>query len=223
MKKSSLLLLTFALAMGTIAQSEAIALRIGVPGIMFSNQQPIQVVIVDGSGSSYEQTVYYNPAIGGVDLNASWAGPNASIYIPSLGTGYLWANGFWVDQDGYYWNGDQRIFINNPHWHDHWSGYWHAHPHEHWRHGERFDRDHRDWNERDHGKVDNMQRRDFEKDQGRNIRPEEFQKGQRMEQQRKEAEAPLRNEMRGRDFDRGQNKGPADRGQRGDGRGPGGR
>lgn len=136
MKKSTLLLVAFSLTLGFIAQSEAIAIKIGSPQIIFTPRQPIQAVIVDSNGNASEQTFYYNPDIDGVDIDASMAGPDASIYFPSLGTGYIWYNGYWVDQDGYYWNGQARIFINHPHWKERWTGYWDAHSHgghAHWR------------------------------------------------------------------------------------------
>ena len=88
---------------------------------VYTSQQPINAVFTDSNGNSYEQTVYYNPAIGGVDLNNS--GSYASVYFPTLGTAYLWNNGFWVGEDGYYWNNGARVYIG-PNWHDHWHSYW---------------------------------------------------------------------------------------------------
>jgi hypothetical protein len=135
MKKLSLLLLTSILATGWIVQGEAAVVLIGGPEIVLTNRQPVQAVVVDTNGNTYQQTVYYDPAIGGVDLDTSWAGPNASVYFPDYGTGYLWYNGYWVDRAGFYWNGGQRVYIGHPYWHDHWAGYWGGGPGVYW-HGD---------------------------------------------------------------------------------------
>lgn len=136
MKRTCLFLLTAFLTIGWIGQGEAAVVMIGGPGIVLSYRQPIQAVVVDPSGNTYQQTVYYDPAIGGVDLDTSWAGPNASVYFPQYGTGYVWYNGVWVDRAGFFWDGGRRVYIGDPHWHDHWGVYWgggyggwHSHPH----------------------------------------------------------------------------------------------
>lgn len=127
MNKSWLFTLASMLTMGWIAEGEAAVVAIGGPEVVLTARQPVQAVVVDSNGNSYQQTVYYDPAISGVDLDTSWAGPNASVYFPEYGTGYLWYNGFWVDQAGYYWNGGNRVYIGHPAWHDHWAGYWRVH------------------------------------------------------------------------------------------------
>jgi hypothetical protein len=127
MKKSWLLLLATILSTIYIAKGEAAVVMLGGPGITLSYRQPVQAIVVDANGNSCQQTVFYDPNIGGVDLDTSWAGPNASVYFPDYGTGYLWYNGVWVDQTGYYWNGTQRIYIGHPSWRDHWAGYWRGH------------------------------------------------------------------------------------------------
>lgn len=130
MKKSWLLFLAASsLATGWIAQGEAAVVVVGTPGVVINNQQPIQAVIVDSNGNTFQQTVYYNPAVGGVDLNTAWAGPNASVYFPAFGTGYVWYNGFWVDHTGYYWDGGRRLYIGHPNWGGFWVGYWHGRNH----------------------------------------------------------------------------------------------
>jgi hypothetical protein len=131
MKKSKLFLLAFLLAIGWIGQGETAVVMVGGPGVVLGYQQPVQAVIVDTNGNTYQQTVYYNPSIGGVDLDTSYAGPNASVYFPEYGTGYVWYNGYWVDQAGYYWDGGRRLYIGHPHWHDHWALYWGGHDHWH--------------------------------------------------------------------------------------------
>lgn len=135
MKQLWLFILFLGLTTGWIFQGEAAVVVVGGPGIVLGYRQPVQVVVVDSNGNTYNQTVYYDPAIGGVDLNTEWAGPNASVYFPAYGTRYLCYNGYWADETGYYWNGGNRVYIGHPHWHDHWSGYWssghggwHSHP-----------------------------------------------------------------------------------------------
>jgi hypothetical protein len=103
------------------------------PNIVFTNQQPIEAIIVDANGNPTTQTIYYNGTIGGFDIPSTKLGPNASIYFPSLQTGYIWHNGFWVDEGGSYFLNGQRHYVTNPEWHTHWSTYWggysHYHPH----------------------------------------------------------------------------------------------
>lgn len=136
MKTQWVLALIALIGMSIIGEGEAAVVVLGGPGIAFTTRQPLPAVIVGPNGAMVQQTVYYDPAIGGVDLDTSWAGPNASVYFPSLQTGYVWYNGFWVDQTGYYWNGRERILIGHPHWRDHWTGYWNVHWHEGY-HGDR--------------------------------------------------------------------------------------
>ena len=135
MKKRFFILFTALAIMGTAVQSEAAVVTIGGPGIVLANRQPVQAVIVGPNGNSIQQTVYFDPALGGVNLDTSWAGPNASVYFPAYQTSYIWYNGFWVDQAGAYWDGGKRVYITHPHWHDYWGGYWHNHWHEGWRSG----------------------------------------------------------------------------------------
>lgn len=125
----SVFLLVF--AFGKMAQGNAAIVTVGAPGVVFSSGQPIQAVVVDSAGNNFQQTIYYDPAIGGVDLDTNWAGPNASVYFPTLGTGYVWYNGYWVDQAGYYWNGGRRVYVGHPHWGNFWVGYWHGRDHWH--------------------------------------------------------------------------------------------
>lgn len=201
MKKSALLIATFSLAMSFAAQSEAIAIRIGGPDIVFSNRQPVIVVIVDSNGNTYEQTYYYDPSLGGLDIDPSFAGPGASIYIPSLGMGYLWYNGYWVDQQGYYWNGRERVYINYPDWHEHWHGYWEKHHHDQWR-----DHHEKDFEKHDHFREREEFRREKEEprvQQQKEVRKEEFRReGQPGAQQKALGEKQPRGqerEFRGRE------------------------
>jgi hypothetical protein len=126
----TLLLVSIVIATGWIAQGEAAVVLLGRPGIVM-NPQPVQAIIVDSNGNTIQQTVYYDPAIGGVNLETSWAAPNASVYFPAFDTGYVWYNGYWVDHTGYYWDGGRRVYIGHPNWGNFWVGYWHGRNHWH--------------------------------------------------------------------------------------------
>ena len=116
-------LLSTIIAIGWATQGETTVVMLDQSNFAINNRQPIQATIVDRNGQNYQQTVYYDPAIRGVDLDARWAGPNASIYFPTLNTGYVWYNGYWVNPEGYYWNGGNRYSVG-PTWNDYWGGYW---------------------------------------------------------------------------------------------------
>jgi hypothetical protein len=129
-QKSLLVLLTSSLAIGWMAQGEAAVIRVGGHGVTFTTARPVTVVIVNSNGNSFEQQANYDPAVGGINIDTSWAGPGASIFIPDLNTGYVWYNGYWVDREGYYWNGKERVYLSDPQWKEHWRHYWHEHrPH----------------------------------------------------------------------------------------------
>jgi hypothetical protein len=125
-QKTWLTLLASSLAVGFIAQGEATVIKI--EGANVAQAQPVKVIIIDSNGRTFEQTANYDPAVGGIDIDTNWAGPNASIFIPSLNVGYVWYNGYWVNQEGYYWNGSQRVAVPQiPQWREHWNHYWRAH------------------------------------------------------------------------------------------------
>jgi hypothetical protein len=123
MQKTWLFLLPIVLTLGKIQPGEAAVIVIG-GGATLTDRQPIQAVVIDSNGNRYNQTVYYNPAIGGVDIDTAGFGSNASVYFPAYGTRYICYNGFWVDEAGYYVDGGQRFYVNHPYWGDHWAGYW---------------------------------------------------------------------------------------------------
>lgn len=157
MKKSWLLLFA-ALTMGEMAYIEAAV--IPLPGLSIAPQTPLQAIIVDSYNNTYQQIVYYDPSIAGVDLNLNWAGPNASIYFPELGLGYLWYNGYWVDETGYYWDQGRRVYIGYPAWNNYWTTYWRGH----WN-DEKYGRWHDHWGNRWHkdGKDDDRHDRDHDR------------------------------------------------------------
>lgn len=115
-------------------QAEAAIVTIGGPGVVLSYRQPVQAIVIDSNGNSFQQTVFYDPAIGGADIDTAWAGPNASVYFPAYGSRYMWYNGFWVDEAGYYWDGGRRVLVVHPSWREHWTGYWGVHNHGGWYH-----------------------------------------------------------------------------------------
>lgn len=140
-KKSSLLcFILVPLLMGSFVQLQAAVVAIGGPGIAIKFHQPVQAIVVDPNGATVQQTVYYDPAIGGVDLDTSWAGPNASVYFPEYGSGYIWYNGVWVGREGYYWDGAKRVYVNHPDWNNHWAVYWGGQGH--WHGGGYYSRPH---------------------------------------------------------------------------------
>lgn len=114
-------LLAISLFAGTAGQAAVIV--VNTPGVTLSAGQPIQAVFTDANGNTYQQQVYYNPSAGGIDVGNS--GNYASVYFPILGTGYLAYNGFWVGQDGYYWNNGAHVYVG-PHWNGYWNDHWHG-------------------------------------------------------------------------------------------------
>lgn len=169
MKKSwALLLLSSLFAAGWTLHATAAVVVLDQGGATLTSQQPIQAVIVDSNGNSFQQTVYYNPSAGGIDLDTSWAGPNASVYFPSLNTGYVWYNGYWVSPEGYYWNGGNRLYVG-PTWNNYWTNYWsgrnywngdwhHNHWNDNWRGNE--------WRDNNEWRGDGERRRDNWRDGG---------------------------------------------------------
>lgn len=119
MKKRLFILGIALLSISASKSGEASVVVLG-PSVTVTPQQPITAVFTDNYGNTYEQTVYYNPALGGIDVgNTTYA----SVYFPTFSTGYLWNNGFWVGENGYYWNNGGWAYVG-PHWHDHWHNYW---------------------------------------------------------------------------------------------------
>lgn len=96
------------------------------PSITFTAQQPVRAIIVDGDGNTIEKTYVYNPDLGGIDIGV-YSTPYASIYFPDSNVRYLYAGGFWVGEDGYYWNHGRRYYYDHPGWGAHWNGYWSNH------------------------------------------------------------------------------------------------
>lgn len=154
-KLSWIILLIVTLVIGFSAEVEAVIFRLNQQGIALQHGQPVRAVIIDQYGTPDERVAYYNPAYEGIDLDLSWAGPNASIYFPDLNQSYLWYNGFWIDKEGYYWSNGHRVFINDPNWQRYWSGYWKKYPHENWH-----------WHDQNH-RWENAQRRFEEQRQER--------------------------------------------------------
>lgn len=150
MKKSWLFLLASVLTFGGITQTEATIIR--TDGVLLTHREPIEVLITDSYGNTYRQIVDYDPLIGGIDIDTGWAGPYASIYLPAWGIGYVWYNGYWVDESGYYWDGPRRVYIDYPEWNNYWVTYWGK--------VRRGDRDGHWWYKHWHGDHDGRWQRD---------------------------------------------------------------
>lgn len=172
-----------------MTQTEATIIR--TDGVLLTHREPIEVLITDSYGNTYRQIVDYDPLIGGIDIDTSWAGPYASIYLPAWGIGYIWYNGYWVDELGYYWNGPRCLYIDYPRWDNFWVTYWervrrgerdghwwdrHRHgdydgrwqrDHGHDRYDDRWQRDH--WHDRDDGRG---RGREFESRRGTKWQPD---------------------------------------------------
>ncbi len=91
------------------------------PSITFAPRQPVQAVFIDANGNSVERTCCYNSEVGGIDIGDT---TYSSVYFPGNNVRYLYADGYWVDESGYYWNGGRRYYYDHPGWNDHWHGYW---------------------------------------------------------------------------------------------------
>lgn len=112
----------------------------------YTSATPVDAIVVDKDGNMSERQYTYDPNRGGVVINNYYqvAGPDCSLYFPAFGVGFLWNNGFWVDSQGYYWNGIGFGFVGYGYWNSHWNYYWHhnwnnrwnhyrsSHPHGHW-------------------------------------------------------------------------------------------
>ncbi len=93
----------------------------------YSEATPVDAIIVDKDGNMTERQYTYDPAQGGVVINNynQVAGPDCSLYFPVFGVGFLWWGGYWVDYNGYYWNGYGWGYVNYNRWHGRWNNYWH--------------------------------------------------------------------------------------------------
>ncbi|WP_068471221.1 hypothetical protein [Candidatus Protochlamydia phocaeensis] len=131
MKKAGICLAAFAASMLFLSDMQAGVVVFG-PQVTIAYRQPVQAIIVDGSGNTYEKVFYYDPAIGGVDLGPSYAAADTSIYFPNYNVRYIWYNGYWVNEEGCYWDGGRCVYIDHPHWRVYWTGYWNNHWHESW-------------------------------------------------------------------------------------------
>lgn len=125
MKKIHSLCLASLLVLGWNTQGEALSMRFENSSAQnLPNNQLINVIVTDSQGHIFQQKIPYNASVGEIDINMGQIGPHASIYFPEQGTGYLWYNDHWVNNAGYYWNGQQRVYINDPNWKNYWVHYW---------------------------------------------------------------------------------------------------
>ncbi len=80
--------------------------------------EPIDAIVVDKNGVM-EQTQYpYDLDQGGVVINSDDEvfGEGASIFFPAFEVGLLWWGGYFVDNEGLYWNGHQYEHVQDPNW-----------------------------------------------------------------------------------------------------------
>jgi hypothetical protein len=94
----------------------------------YNSPTPVDAVVVDKDGNMTQTQYTYDPNQGGVVINNYYqvGGPDASIYFPLWGIGFLWWSGFWVDSYGYYWNGYGYGYVRSARWGNHWNNYWHS-------------------------------------------------------------------------------------------------
>ena len=130
MKQRWIFIVASSLALVCDAQSEATLIKIVPPESIINTRQSLEIVIIDANGNAFKQPAYYNPLAGGLEMDAKWAGPNASIYIPNWKTGYIWHNGHWIDEAGYYWDGSRKTASEIPDWRNQWVDYWHKYWHD---------------------------------------------------------------------------------------------
>jgi hypothetical protein len=92
----------------------------------YSSPTPLKAIVVDKQGNMTETEYTYDPEAGGVVINneENIYGDGSSLFFPALEVGFLWAGGYWVDHEGYYWNGNHYANEKNPAWHDQWDHYW---------------------------------------------------------------------------------------------------
>jgi len=134
MRKIASLLLSM-LALSALANGAVVYLK---PDVAIPADKPVRAIIVDANGNTYEKEYQYNPAITGVDIGDTLDVESNSIFFPDYDVRYLWSNGHWLDENGYYWTGGHRYYYDHPNWHEHWNTYWNNHWsnswHSHWKH-----------------------------------------------------------------------------------------
>lgn len=90
------------------------------PGL--GDSQAIPVVVFYTNGTTAQRQAYYNPAVGGLEIDT--AGNVAAVYLPTFGIRYILWNGYWVNQQGYYWNNGVSTPITIADWNGYWDSYW---------------------------------------------------------------------------------------------------
>lgn len=96
------------------------------------SSEPVDAIVVDKNGTMQQMQYTYDPDQGGVVINnyEEVSGDGASIFFPAFEVGMLWWGGYWVDHEGYYWNGNRYAQVHDAHWNDNWNHYWH----QNWNH-----------------------------------------------------------------------------------------
>jgi hypothetical protein len=92
----------------------------------YSSPTPVNAVVVDRNGNMTETRYTYDPDQGGVVINnyEEISGPGSSVFFPEDEVGLMWWDGFWVDHEGYYWNGANFVLVDDPGWRGRWDQYW---------------------------------------------------------------------------------------------------
>lgn len=97
-----------------------------------SSPTQLQAIVVDPNGNVTEQECTYDPQTQVVVVDSQNSGENASVFFPLLSMGFLWWDGYWVDRDGYYYNNNRWVRVNDDHWDNHWNNYWNKNWDGHW-------------------------------------------------------------------------------------------
>src|SRR5262245_52905375 len=106
MRKHLLYLITVMLCSLALDLSAAVV-QIVDNGRVIVPTGPVQAIVTTSDGTITEKTFTYDPQLGGVNVNVSE--PVESIFFPDYGTRYIYWNGFWVNDTGYYWYGNRWV------------------------------------------------------------------------------------------------------------------
>ncbi len=108
---------------------------------------PVDTIITQPDGTVIEKQYIYDPDTNSILIDSEYSQENASLFFPGFELGFLFAGGYWVDHDGYYWNDNHWTYTNNENWNDHWNGYWHNQwNNQHWRNHWQQNHNNKNWN-----------------------------------------------------------------------------
>ena len=95
-----------------------------------SSPTQVQAIVLDSNGNMTEEEYTYDPDTQVIVINSG--GDNASVFFPLFATGFIWWNGYWVNREGYYYDNDRWVHVDDHDWDGHWNGYWNNHWDNHW-------------------------------------------------------------------------------------------